>query len=144
MPVYQCFVPPGVMSESLRPQIAEEITRLHIEATGAPRAFVHVNFLDLPAGAHFSAGTLDPHITFIHGLIRAGRPLEVRQKLAKKISAAWSRLTGQPEKQLVLNLTDIDPSTVMEYGLILPRPGAEAEWFKTNREALGGIEGTGI
>ena len=32
----------------------------------------------------------------------------------------------------------------MEYGLILPRPGGEAEWFKTNADALDGIQGTDL
>lgn len=32
----------------------------------------------------------------------------------------------------------------MEYGLILPHPGAEAEWFAKNADALDGIQGTGL
>jgi hypothetical protein len=32
----------------------------------------------------------------------------------------------------------------MEYGLILPRPGDEAEWFAKNADALDGISGTGL
>jgi hypothetical protein len=32
-----------------------------------------------------------------------------------------------------------DAATVMEAGLILPRPGGEAEWFKNNQAALVGV-----
>ncbi len=32
----------------------------------------------------------------------------------------------------------------MEYGLILPHPGGETEWFATNSGALDGIQGTGL
>jgi hypothetical protein len=32
----------------------------------------------------------------------------------------------------------------MEYGLILPHPDGEPEWFKKNAAALDGIQGTGL
>jgi hypothetical protein len=32
----------------------------------------------------------------------------------------------------------------MEYGLILPHPGGEADWFAANADALHGIQGTGL
>jgi hypothetical protein len=32
----------------------------------------------------------------------------------------------------------------MEYGLILPPPGDEPEWFAKNADALDGISGTGL
>lgn len=67
----------------------------------------------------------------IQGAIRAGRPLEVKQKLIKKIVASWSAITGRPEKQVLAGLTEIDSDITMEYGLILPHPGGEPEWFAT-------------
>jgi phenylpyruvate tautomerase PptA (4-oxalocrotonate tautomerase family) len=73
----------------------------HVEATGAPRVFVHVFFNELPPGVAYSAGEIDTTISGIQGAIRAGRPFEVRQKLIKQISAAWSKITGQPEKQVL-------------------------------------------
>jgi hypothetical protein len=74
----------------------------------------------------------------------AGRPLDVKQKLIKTISASWSAITGQPEKQILAGLTEIDSDVSMEYGLILPHPGGETEWFATNKDALDGIQGTGL
>ncbi len=144
MPVYQVAGVAGMLTAPQRAEIAEAITVHHIEATGAPREFVHVIFLDIPAGNHFTAGKEDIGTVLITGLIRSSRSIDVKQMLLRKISASFSRITGKAEIELVLGVTEIDPSTAMEYGLILPKPGAEAEWFVSNKEALGGIKGTGI
>jgi phenylpyruvate tautomerase PptA (4-oxalocrotonate tautomerase family) len=128
----------------MKAAIANAITDAHVEATGAPRVFVHVFFNQLPPGTSYSAGAVDGKIAGIQGAIRAGRPLEVKQKLIKRISASWCAITGQPAKQLLAGLTEIDSDVSMEYGLILPPPGDEAEWFVTNKDALDGIQGTGL
>src|SRR5437867_8377106 len=86
-------------------------------------------------------GELDTKISEITGAIRAGRPLEVKQKLITRISKAWSEITGQPQKQVLAGLNEIDSDVTMEYGLILPHPGGEAEWFAKNAAALDGIQG---
>jgi phenylpyruvate tautomerase PptA (4-oxalocrotonate tautomerase family) len=44
MPVYQCFVQEGSITEPIRAEVASEITRLQVEATDAPRQFVNVVF----------------------------------------------------------------------------------------------------
>jgi hypothetical protein len=58
--------------------------------------------------------------------------------------ASWSAITGQPQKQVLVGLTEIDSEVQMEYGLILPHPGGETEWFATNKDALDGIQGAGL
>ena len=144
MPIYQCSSPVGMLTDSMKAEIATAITDTHVDATGAPRVFVHVFFNELPPGIAYSAGELDTKISGIQGAIRAGRPLEVKQKLIKRISASWSAITGQPEKQLLAGLNEIDSDVTMEYGLILPHVGGETEWFATNKDALDGIQGTGL
>ena len=144
MPMYQCFAPAGTVPDAVRPQIAKEITRLHVEATNAPPSFVHVTILDVPPGVHYTAGEPDTHTTLINGTIRAGRSLAVRQNLMKGISQSWSSLTGQPEEQLLINITEVDATTVMEAGLILPQPGEEAAWFDHNRARLSALAPDGI
>lgn len=139
MPIYQCSTPAGMLTDSTRAQVAGAITDAHVEATGAPRVFVHVFFNELPAGGSYTGGEVDSKISSITGLIRAGRPLDVKQNLIKRISASWSAITGQPERELVAGLTEIDPEVAMEFGRILPRPGEEAEWFAANADALDGI-----
>ena len=57
-----------------------------------------------------------------------------------------SSLTGQPEEQLLINITEVDASTVMEAGVILPQPGEEAAWFEHNRAHLSALapDGAGL
>jgi phenylpyruvate tautomerase PptA (4-oxalocrotonate tautomerase family) len=67
-----------------------------------------------------------------------------KQKLIKRIVASWTEITGQSAKQVIAGLTEIDSEIQMEYGLILPRPGDEPQWFADNAAALDGISGTGL
>ena len=144
MPIYQCSSQRGLLTDEMKSQIATAITDAHVDATGAPRVFVHVFFNELPPGVSYSAGDPDSKISGIQGAIREGRTLEVKQALIKRISAAWSEITGQPEKQVLAGINEIDSDVTMEYGLILPHPGGEPEWFAKNADALDGIQGTGL
>jgi hypothetical protein len=101
-------------------------------------------FNEIPAGIAYSAGEPDTKLTGIQGSIRAGRTLEVKQSLIKRIVESWCEITGQPAKQVLAGLTEIDSEIQMEYGLLLPRPGDESEWFATNADAPDGIQGTGL
>jgi phenylpyruvate tautomerase PptA (4-oxalocrotonate tautomerase family) len=136
MPIYQCATS-KTLSPEMKAAIAKEITRIHTEWTGAPEAFVNVVFSDLPLGSHYLAGAVRENGALINAIVRAGRTLETRQALLKSVSAAWSRLTGQPERDLILKVDEADPATIMEAGLILPRPGDEAAWFEANKAVLG-------
>ena len=126
-------------SPELKAAIAKEITRIHIEFTAAPEAFVNVVFSDLPLGSHFLAGAVRENGTLINAIVRAGRSLETRQALLKSLSAAWSRLTGQPERNW-LRVEEADAATIMEAGLIMPQPGEEAAWFEANKAVLGELQ----
>jgi phenylpyruvate tautomerase PptA (4-oxalocrotonate tautomerase family) len=112
MPLYFCFTPHGAISGPVKSGLAKEITRLHIEATGTPAAFIHVVFQDLAVGSHFLAGKCDHRTSIIVANFRTGRSEEVRPKLMKSISAAWSRLTSQPERHVVVTLNEADGATV--------------------------------
>jgi phenylpyruvate tautomerase PptA (4-oxalocrotonate tautomerase family) len=136
MPIYQC-VTSKALSPELKAAIAREITRIHVEFTAAPEPFVNVVFSDLPLGSHYLGGAVRENGTLINAIVRAGRTLETRQRLLKSISAAWSRLTGQPERNLVIRVEEADAETIMEAGLIMPRPGEEAAWMAANKVALG-------
>ncbi len=144
MPIYQCAAPSGLLTSAMKAKIATAITDAHVEMTGAPPVFVHVFFSEIPPGVAYSAGQPDGKISGITGAIRAGRPLDVKQKLIRKISQSWSEITGQPQKQVLAGITEIDSELTMEYGLILPHPGGEAEWFAANADALDGIQGMGL
>jgi phenylpyruvate tautomerase PptA (4-oxalocrotonate tautomerase family) len=53
VPIYQCISPEGLLDQSARGKLAEEITRIHCDATGVPPSFVNVMFIDVPDGRYF-------------------------------------------------------------------------------------------
>ena len=135
MPIYQCHSPQGLLTKSAKAEIAQEVTSIHCNATGAPPTFVNVLFLALPDGECFVAGKPATR-SYIFGIIRHGRDLETRQGMLRDLSRMWIRVTGQSEVDLMVGLTETDPATVMEAGLILPEPGQESQWFDQNRDRL--------
>jgi phenylpyruvate tautomerase PptA (4-oxalocrotonate tautomerase family) len=144
MPIYQVSSPKGLLTTDQRQLIARAITEAHVEFTGAPPVFVHVFFNELPPGIAYSAGELDTKVSGIQGAIRAGRTLDAKQKLIKSITASYSEIAGVSPKQVLSGLNEIDSDITMEYGLILPHPGGESEWFAKNADALDGISGSGL
>jgi hypothetical protein len=64
--------------------------------------------------AHAHRAAAKPTIVLVHGAWADG--------------SSWSRVAD----------------FTMEYGLVLPHPGGESEWFAANADALDGIEGTGL
>jgi phenylpyruvate tautomerase PptA (4-oxalocrotonate tautomerase family) len=141
MPIYQCISPDGLLDESARGKIAEEITRIHCDATGVPPAFVNVVFLDVPEGRYFVAGRPSAH-SVLNGAIRVGRDLETRQRILRELSQMWTRLTGQTEGELLISLWENPAENVMEAGLIFdlhvtPEVGREAgECLRIRRASI--------
>jgi phenylpyruvate tautomerase PptA (4-oxalocrotonate tautomerase family) len=135
MPIYQCICPEGLLDQPTREAIAEEITRIHCDATGVPPSFVNVLFTDMTSGTCFVAGRPAAH-TVLSGAIRVGRDLATRQRILTELSQMWSRLTGQAEGELLISLWENPPENVMEAGLIFPALGQEEQWFEKNRARL--------
>jgi phenylpyruvate tautomerase PptA (4-oxalocrotonate tautomerase family) len=135
MPLYQCISPEGLLGESTRRDLAEEITRIHCDATGVPPSFVNVVFLDMPDGMYFVAGKPAAH-SVLNVAIRVGRDLATRQRILRELSQMWTRLTGQAEGELLISLWENPPENVMEAGLIFPGIGQEQQWFEQNRARL--------
>jgi len=135
MPVYQCYSPKGLLTNSVKAKIAEEITSIHCSATGAPELYVNVLFQETSDGDCFVAGQPSTH-SYIFGAVRHGRDLEVRQGMLRDLSQMWTRLTGQSEAEVLIALDEVNPANVMEAGLILPEPGKEQQWFDQNRSKL--------
>ena len=135
MPLYQCLSPEGLLDESTRGNLAEEITRIHCDATGIPPSFVNIIFLDMPSGRYFVAGK-PAALSVLNGAIRVGRDLAIRQRILRELSQMWTRLTGQPEGELLISLWENPPGNVMEAGLIFPEIGQEQQWFVQNRDRL--------
>ena len=124
VPIYQCISPEGLLDESARGKLAEEITRIHCDATGVPPSFVNVIFTDVPDGRYFVAGKPASH-SFVNGAIRAGHPVATRQGILRNLSQMWTRVTGQPEEELLISLWENQAENAMEAGSIFPAVGQE-------------------
>lgn len=136
MPYYEMILPEGILTDEIRATVAEEITQIHCDETGAPRSFVHVHFKEFPKNSQYTAGKPDNDVVIVLCNIRAGRSLVERQRLVKRISGRVSVALQRPESGLILSVNEMNSSTAMEFGLILPLPGGEPEWFEKNAAVL--------
>jgi phenylpyruvate tautomerase PptA (4-oxalocrotonate tautomerase family) len=135
MPIYQCYSPKGLLTDSAKSNIAQEMTDMYVNATGAPAAWVNVLFHELPAGDCFVGGKPATQ-SLILGINRHGRDLETRRAMLRELSEIWTRNSGQSVADLWISVTEIDYTNVMDDGLFIPEPGHEHEWFEENRSRL--------
>jgi phenylpyruvate tautomerase PptA (4-oxalocrotonate tautomerase family) len=135
MPIYHCHSPQRLLTESAKGKIAGEITRIHCEATDERASFVNVLFLDIPEGASFQAGRPSTR-SFVFGEIREGHNLQTRRALLRRLSQMWTRLTRQPEDELIVALRETPAENATQAGLIFAGPGHEQQWFDENRAKL--------
>jgi phenylpyruvate tautomerase PptA (4-oxalocrotonate tautomerase family) len=135
MPIYQCYSPKGVLTKSAKAKIADEMTSLYCNVTGAPASWVKVLFHEMPEGECFSAGKPASQ-SLILAINRHGRDLETRRAMLRELSQIWTRYSGQPEADLWISVTEIDPTNVLDAGLFIPEAGHEREWLEENRDRL--------
>ncbi len=129
MPYYKCIVPEGSVEFEKRQEVAKAITDIHCDSTGAPRTFVHVEFIEYPIGGDSGYDTDAAY--YMDGRNRAGRPEEVKQKLLIDITAAFVEITGISSDDIAGSITEGKASQTMEGGHVLPEPGEEGpEWFE--------------
>lgn len=131
MPTYVCSVPPKILSEEQKGQIAVAISRRHSEATGAPSFFVQVIVEESESAKRYLGGEpADAHI-WIRGDIRAGRSEEVRGQLMLNIMRDVSAIASVREEAIWVYLCNLEPTDMVEYGHVLPQPGKEQDWLES-------------
>jgi phenylpyruvate tautomerase PptA (4-oxalocrotonate tautomerase family) len=129
MPTYTVTTPEGCLNQEKRSKIAQEITRIHNETTGAPTYFAQVIFNDVPSGKYFVGGVpLRDEQVFVNGQIRAGRTAESKDRLIAQMLAAVAKAAGLPANHVWIYITDLIPRQMAEFGNVLPEPGNEARW----------------
>jgi phenylpyruvate tautomerase PptA (4-oxalocrotonate tautomerase family) len=125
-----CSVPPKILSEEQKGQIAVAISRRHSEATGAPSFFVQVIVEESESAKRYLGGEpADAHI-WIRGDIRAGRSEEVRGQLMLNIMRDVSAIASVREEAIWVYLCNLEPTDMVEYGHVLPQPGKEQDWLE--------------
>lgn len=135
MPIYQCYSRKGLLTDSAKAKIAEEMTDLYCRFTGAPPSWVNVLFHQMPEGDSFTAGKSAPK-SLILAINRHGRDLETRRAMLRELAQIWTRNSGQPEADLWISVTEIDPTNVLDAGMFIPEAGHEREWLDENRDRL--------
>jgi phenylpyruvate tautomerase PptA (4-oxalocrotonate tautomerase family) len=88
-----------------------------------------VIFSRIESGKHYIGGKAyrTPHV-FVHGLIRGGRSADIKAALVKDIAAKVHAIAGIGPEDIWVYLQDIAATQMVEFGRILPEPGAEESW----------------
>jgi phenylpyruvate tautomerase PptA (4-oxalocrotonate tautomerase family) len=129
MPTYTVTSANVSLTAAQQSEIAAGITEAHHQNTGAPGFFAQVLFVTLPERRHYIGGKLNatPHI-YVHGLIRAGRSTAAKTGLLEQIAANVRKIAGIGTEDIWVYVQDIPPEQMVEFGRVLPAPGAEAQW----------------
>jgi hypothetical protein len=54
----------------------------------------------------------------------------------RRLCESWSAITGQDKRQIMVSVKEVDPTSVMEAGLIMPPPGEETIWIRQHAREL--------
>jgi phenylpyruvate tautomerase PptA (4-oxalocrotonate tautomerase family) len=130
MPVYNCVTAGIDLTDDQRQRIATGVTTIHHDETQAPEPFIRVAFTPLPMGLMYTAGKVEPSI-IIDGGIRYGRGEAVRRRIMDRLHRLAVDVTGVPEDQVLIVVSDTPNAWAMEAGIVMPEPTPEAEaaWF---------------
>jgi phenylpyruvate tautomerase PptA (4-oxalocrotonate tautomerase family) len=136
MPTYVCSVPSGSLTAAQKTTIAEAISRIHSEATGAPQFLVQVIIDENQSVDRYLGGQLTTGHIWIRGDIRAGRTKDQREQLMLHIMKDVSRISGVDENLIWIYLSNLQATDMVEYGHVLPGPGEEKAWFEKLPQSL--------
>lgn len=129
MPTYTCACAKDRLQPDQKRRIAEVITRIHAEVTGAPRYFAQVLFQPVIPGDWFMGGApLGHDHIFVHGQIRDGRSAKEKSALIKRIAEEIAAATGFEHKAVWVYITEIPARQMIEFGHVLPQAGDEHAW----------------
>jgi phenylpyruvate tautomerase PptA (4-oxalocrotonate tautomerase family) len=124
MPLYTVTTEDGFLSAKQRDVIAAELVRIHTSINRVPANFVHSIFLTYPRHQAYVAADRSP-VASILGVIRAGRPPELKTQLVQAIWRMFKDKTGVCDSDLSIALQEVAPSQAMENGAIMPEVGQE-------------------
>ena len=133
MPLYICNSKPGSIPAEAKPKIAEDVTRIHCDVTGAPAKFVHVFFFENAPNPPLGDTTAT-----LYGQIRHGRNDEQKAQICAEMKDSILTHAGLSAEQVMAFTTDTPASWVMEGGDILPEPGEEEAWLAAHEAKLAG------
>jgi phenylpyruvate tautomerase PptA (4-oxalocrotonate tautomerase family) len=128
MPTYVCSVPEKSVDDRQKEAIAEAISRIHSEETGAPIFFAQI-IIEEKKPDRFLGPLRASSQIWIRGDIRAGRTEAQRTRMMLRMMEEVSRITGVKDQDIWVYLCNLAPTDMLEYGHVLPKPGEETIWF---------------
>lgn len=129
MPSYVCTTVTGRLSAGQRTRLADQITRVHHEVTGAPTSFARVAFHDVEPDTVFVGGApLQHDHVFVVGHVRGDRPADMRAALITGLAAVVGRVAGVASTGVWVYLVELPAAAMVEFGHVLPEPGRERQW----------------
>ena len=131
MPTYFVNLSNIKIKKKIKEKLANKITKVHNEATGANKYFAQVIFNDNKKENHYMGGKMvsNPEV-FIYGHIRSGRTAKIKNKLITGLREVIRKNTRLKKDNIWVYILDLKPSQMIEYGEILPKSGGEKKWFK--------------
>jgi phenylpyruvate tautomerase PptA (4-oxalocrotonate tautomerase family) len=130
MPTYVCYVHPDQVTAAAKAKIAARIAQIHHQFTGAPVAFTQCVFCDLGPDGHFIGGQPAPgNGVWVYGHIRAERTASARNHIMVGIRDLLTQVLKIPESVVWVYLNELAHTDMIEFGRVLPEPGAEQRWL---------------
>lgn len=127
MPIYLSTIEKGRSDEAQRTKIAECITTVHVDVTGAPAQFVNTFFREEVDEEGGFRELPDGKVIFVNGNIRSGRSDEAQNEMKERITQGVVDALGCQAEEVDIALTSGPASHGMEGGRILPDPGSPEE-----------------
>jgi phenylpyruvate tautomerase PptA (4-oxalocrotonate tautomerase family) len=119
IPFYRFIAPTGSPTLRHKQAIAAATTAVHAEVTGAPASYVQCAFFEIAPGSLFEGDQPIDGARMI-GLIRDGRPEDMRKRLISGIATAWSAVTGDAVEDLAIFIHEVPGANTFEHGEFLP------------------------
>ena len=137
MPLYACTATSGRLTPAQKTQIAETITAIYHEETGAPGYLVQVIFYDIAPGNHYLAGRPAPADEIcIRCDTRSGKTSTEKSQMLRRITQGVAKASGAAEDAVSVLLCELPLANMAEYGRNAPAPGEEDAWFSSLPDAL--------
>lgn len=127
MPIYLSTVQEGRTTETQRTRIAECITTVHVDVTGAPAQFVNTFFREHADEEGGFRELPDDKVIFINGNIRSGRDAKAKAEMVERITQGAAEALGCVRDEVGVTLNEGPAANGMEGGKILPAPGTPEE-----------------
>ncbi len=128
MPTYQVITSPDCLTATSKERVARAITRAHNESTGANNYFAQVIFTEKSDEDYYLGGQrLKAKHLFVHATVRA-RSVDAKKALMAHLLPAIAEAAGLEKRYVWLYMADLAPELMVEFGHVLPQPGAEAAW----------------